>query len=509
MSSLLLERIRSLHEDIERYESGITSKLEKNPGTQKDRVTQLHSVSQLVTNLNDHAQNLSKLYEDDDGMLMEELKSMKGAGMFNSFYDRLTRLREHHVRYPNRSIQKGPDLELEGEPKVQFSGGEVFGKYLDLHAFHDQFINLPHYKHLDERVEYTTYLTLFDRLDEIHEKNKMTSAYREYVANLSRYLMEFLVRIHPLGNLTEIFEEMDTSFEVNWKTGNVKGWEDRIEKIQREEEILNNGGHNGGGINSKRMNGGNHQTRLVDLSNISSAEELEVLGLERLKEGLLVLGLKCGGTLKDRAERLWLTKDKELSELDPKLFAKKKKEKRKREDGVGDHQGGKQVEERKDSPDGVIVFEDKEENRFKQLARLEYRVGRCVEYLTDVIRNTKRHVEKSQTRSYEENQKELEEEEHGYLPTFDHTQAQGERKGGGEGDSDMDSDDEDDDEEIVFNPHNLPIGWDGQPIPYWLYKEQGLGIEHTCEICGNYSYWGHRAFQKHFQVLDFTLFSSF
>ena len=51
----------------------------------------------------------------------------------------------------------------------------------------------------------------------------------------------------------------------------------------------------------------------------------------------------------------------------------------------------------------------------------------------------------------------------------------------------------------VYNPKNLPLGWDGKPIPYWLYKLHGLGIEYKCEICGNFSYWGRRAFEMHFQ----------
>lgn len=37
-----------------------------------------------------------------------------------------------------------------------------------------------------------------------------------------------------------------------------------------------------------------------------------------------------------------------------------------------------------------------------------------------------------------------------------------------------------------------------RPIPYWLYNLHGLGIEFKCEICGNYSYWGRRAFERHF-----------
>ena len=43
------------------------------------------------------------------------------------------------------------------------------------------------------------------------------------------------------------------------------------------------------------------------------------------------------------------------------------------------------------------------------------------------------------------------------------------------------------------------MGWDGKPIPYWLYKLHGLGIEFKCEICGGASYWGRRSFEKHFQ----------
>ena len=45
----------------------------------------------------------------------------------------------------------------------------------------------------------------------------------------------------------------------------------------------------------------------------------------------------------------------------------------------------------------------------------------------------------------------------------------------------------------------LPLGWDGKPIPYWLFKLHGLGVEYSCEICGNHVYKGRKAFDKHFQ----------
>ena len=58
---------------------------------------------------------------------------------------------------------------------------------------------------------------------------------------------------------------------------------------------------------------------------------------------------------------------------------------------------------------------------------------------------------------------------------------------------------EEEEEEYVYNPLKLPLGWDGKPIPYWLYKLHGLNQEFKCEICGNYSYWGRRAFERHFK----------
>jgi len=72
------------------------------------------------------------------------------------------------------------------------------------------------------------------------------------------------------------------------------------------------------------------------------------------------------------------------------------------------------------------------------------------------------------------------------------------------GDIDMGDDDDDAksddsaDNRAIYNPLKLPLGWDGKPIPYWLYKLHGLGKEYKCEICGNYTYWGRKAFEEHF-----------
>ncbi|KAJ3704135.1 hypothetical protein LUZ61_007840 [Rhynchospora tenuis] len=56
--------------------------------------------------------------------------------------------------------------------------------------------------------------------------------------------------------------------------------------------------------------------------NYNSPAELEVLGMERLKSELQKNGLKCGGTLQERAARLFLLKTTPLDKLPKKILAK-------------------------------------------------------------------------------------------------------------------------------------------------------------------------------------------
>ena len=63
----------------------------------------------------------------------------------------------------------------------------------------------------------------------------------------------------------------------------------------------------------------------LDLGPFETMEALEALGLDRLKAALLAAGLKCGGTLRDRAERLLSTRGKDRADWDPKILAKPKK----------------------------------------------------------------------------------------------------------------------------------------------------------------------------------------
>lgn len=55
------------------------------------------------------------------------------------------------------------------------------------------------------------------------------------------------------------------------------------------------------------------------------------------------------------------------------------------------------------------------------------------------------------------------------------------------------SDEEEEEErrgERDYNPLNLPLDFDGRPIPMWMYKLHGLGVEYKCEICSDFVYRG-------------------
>lgn len=61
----------------------------------------------------------------------------------------------------------------------------------------------------------------------------------------------------------------------------------------------------------------------LNFDDFNSAKDMEVMGLERLKMELQSRGLKCGGTLQERAARLFLLKSTPIDKLPKKLLAKK------------------------------------------------------------------------------------------------------------------------------------------------------------------------------------------
>lgn len=120
----------------------------------------------------------------------------------------------------------------------------------------------------------------------------------------------------------------------------------------------------------------------------------------------------------------------------------------------------------------------------RAIAEREYRVKKLARSMSTERGDTRINVERKQGMTKREREQELEN-------LLNASDAPREMADDGEGE-------EDEDEDKIYNPLKVPLGWDGKPIPFWLYRLHGLGVEFPCEICGNYVYKGRRAFEKHF-----------
>ncbi|KAK6354738.1 hypothetical protein TWF696_003875 [Orbilia brochopaga] len=133
---------------------------------------------------------------------------------------------------------------------------------------------------------------------------------------------------------------------------------------------------------------------------------------------------------------------------------------------------------------GNVVADSAVNLKHRAIAEREFRIRKLTELMSKEREDTKTNVERKASLTERERQAELE-------ALFQDTQIT-------TGISHMEDDDDEDDEDKIYNPLKLPLAWDGKPIPYWLFKLHGLGVEYPCEICGNFVYMGRRAFDKHF-----------
>nr|CAI5832704.1 unnamed protein product [Callosobruchus analis] len=416
----ILEQQRRYHEERERLVDAMVNEMLHKKTTYRETINSDHRQKYLLDRYLTATDRLIELYDDKDGQRKAEVAALTGPNEFQEFYNRLRIIKDFYRRHPNEisvpmsvefdefaKARENPNDELSNF--VEFTDEEGYGKYLDLHECYEKYINLKGI----EKVDYISYLGMFDQLYDIPKERK-TGEYRKYLLALIEYLSWFVQRIRPLMDLDSDLNDVVEQVLANWDSGTVPGW-----PKETGSALANVGAH-------------------LDLSAFSSWEELASLGLDRLKSALMALGLKCGGTLEERAQRLFSTKGK--GSLDPSLMTKGNKRK---------------------------ASKEKEQLRQRELATLEAQIYRLADLVAAQRAATKENVQRKQART------------------------DGERDDSENEESDDDSPDENDDD-VPYNPKNLPLGWDGKPIPYWLYKLHGLNISYNCEICGNYVYKGPR-----------------
>lgn len=371
------------------------------------------------------------LYRDASGLRSKEVQQIGSGDPFEEFYKQVNEIKEHHARYPNEQaeiseLRYRPHKGTDGDPlpslvDSMFSGEEAFGRYFDLHACHEEYINLPNVK----RLAYLQYLQIFDNFEPgyggVKRAEKLTDQYFKYVGEVAGYLESFMRRTRPLENVDRVLASFDKEFAVAWDKDEVEGWKDE--------------------------------------SAVATS---------------------------DGGERALSSPDAVWCEACEKEF--------KNENVYKGHLNGRKhvkaaeaLAERQQGSDNAAASGGKSSaQRFKEraVAEREHRVKRLASAMSTEREDTRVNVERRQGMTERERQQELDN-----LMSMSEQPQQVQETGDG---------DDEDGEERIYNPLKLPLAWDGKPIPFWLYRLHGLGVEFPCEICGNFVYMGRRAFEKHF-----------
>lgn len=374
-----------------------------------------------------------------------------------------------------------------------FSSEEVMGKYLDLQPLYESYVipikSIMKTKSSFGFVDFLTLLSkgetgLVEGIDE-NSKLKERKKYVRFLVALEIYVEGFLKRIQPLLSKNQITLSAVEDFDDMWsQTGGSPGWEEKPTEAFLVNPTLSAKDSNGGDSSNDVTTNGS--TPVIDLSIYGSASDLEqALDGDTLKAELTRLGLKCGGTVTDRAKRLFLTKDTPLEKLPKKLFAKK--------NPVTTANTGTIEGTATNGATTTLHVNVKNERRV-DIAKREVVVMALLNQLKPILEATVRRTGRRETQTTKEREKEMDEDLHGAAigDSKGKTNSQGKE---GNYDSDDDSDDED---TPIYNPKGVPLGWDGKPIPYWLFKLHGLNHFYKCEICGGESYRGRKNFETHF-----------
>jgi splicing factor 3A subunit 3 len=441
----VLERQRNAHEDIERMEQAIVVRLAEEPRTKYDALLMEHQVAQFLSGIKQQADYLVESYRDETRYnpvgectniraRQTEIESMSGkTNEFDQFYLQLAEIKDIHRRHPNlpvedleRNYRKRPRDETEDDRmslyrdnltiaiSAMFTGEESWGRFLDIHTFHERFLNL---RGVRTNISYIDYLRTFQGFRHLRRQTK-NEEYLQYLIGLQEYLESFLKRVQPLVNHDKLMNSIGVDFERAWSEGTAPG--------QKEEAEATNG------------NGPTSP-------------------------------LFCEACQKTYAKETVFNAHLE-SKQHKKNVEKAKSEKVKVEE-----------EDPEPAPGNMT-----REARKKEISRREFTILKLCqgEKLSVIIPATINNVERRSQLSGRERQKEIQQLQEEALNIQTDTVDVEENNAIGD--------------DFIYNPLKLPLGWDGKPIPFWLYKLHGLGTEYSCEICGNMVYTGRKNFEKHF-----------
>lgn len=400
----------------------------------RDRLTRDHQIAGFLSRIQEQSQRLRDIYNDTEGLRVREVQGLSTGDPFDEFYKQLDEAKGFHRRYPNEPVEN-----LERAYKRKYPGeGEVITSEIDNMFTGEESSG----RFLDVTTLHEDYLNL------------------PGVKRLSylQYLDFFDAFSPPRMPLKRANKLSDQYFKY---VGDLSGYLQTFVRRTRPLDDLD------------RL--------FADLDDDFEVqwEKKSIPGWGEETQPETTSGPQTEGA----GEGIWCADcEKEFKNENVyknHLTGKKHVRAAEAKKSVGSTNGT--ATQTNGTPKSAASINHLKE---RAIAEREFHVRSLAKKLANERSNTRVNVERKQGMTERERQQELD-----ALFAEDAAPILG-----GHHDSDTDSDSE----EKIYNPLKLPLAWDGKPIPYWLYKLHGLGVEFPCEICGNFVYMGRRAFDKHF-----------
>lgn len=462
------------HENVEAMEKAIASMLAEKarPGMTAKKMVHIDmAMAWLIKEQQDASKTILESYEDADLLFQDETDFLGGRirgheekNMWNAFYDRIKEVKNIHRRNPlSDGVPEKRDRKWWVERAYEavsvenvFSAEEEWGRKLDLHVFYEKYVNMKPLMKWREKafqMEIVTRLrrqkgAKFDVNDPSVQEKLAAFKQEDYVSWLKSF--------------DSVIDAVPRHFKYKkepWKAY-INGLNEYLESLLRRSQPL----------------------EPVDKILEKFTEDFREAWKRRTESAVK------GATDSDPIVGRWCTPATwnmdEYSQPTDFLCSSVEM--------LPQHMKGKAFKKAESRFEELTQAEitqrqEKSQQEDRILSFAEAKLRKLMEILTGQRDATVAACQLKQSMTVQElMDRELEEDEE-----IDIVGAAGEEL-------EESNDESDDEERAIYNPLKLPIGWDGKPIPFWLYKLHNLGQEYKCEICGNYSYWGKKAFEEHF-----------
>uniref|UniRef100_A0A8H7Y0P1 U1-type domain-containing protein n=1 Tax=Psilocybe cubensis TaxID=181762 RepID=A0A8H7Y0P1_PSICU len=442
----IIENQRQTHEEVERLETALYTLLSRPSPTHERTLQKEHKASQMLDRIAAKFTDLNNSYQDDDAR-KAELNALSAPSQQNDlseFYSRLVKIQEHYNKYPD-AMPVGFDLEIAAFLDEPGQEGEEDYEEEDPIAL--LFSGEEGYgKYLDLYANHTAY----NNLKNIGKR----PGYLQY--------LDLLLAAQNGPVHSELPKETRCTRDFETYIKNLHSY--LLSFTKRTQPLVD--------IDTRQRDAASEFDQ--------KWEEHEIPGWEvaseskSLTNGNENTGIWCSACQKHYSKQ---------TVYDAHLSSKKHIKAVAKQASSG---------ERPSNPNGSTqsahthnTSQSSSKLRIRNSAYYTHLATDLLVSLVSILNETKSNVERRFSLTAREREQELlEQAKPAPPPPKSSADAAAE---------------EEEEEERIYNPLKLPLGWDGKPIPYWLYKLHGLGVEYRCEICSDHVYMGRKNFDRHFQ----------